>query len=82
MAARRAEKILLYQHLAAVQQSRRTAGLVFESLTQLRLQERVEPELFPTVKRTSNGSTSSGEGSKGKGLPRWYCNHEKKADLS
>ncbi|KAI0248219.1 hypothetical protein BJV78DRAFT_1239036 [Lactifluus subvellereus] len=78
----RGEQLHLYQYLAAVQESRRTAGLLFESLAQSKLQERVELELFPMVKRTSSGSTGSGEGNKGKKIPRWHSNHNMKADSS
>ncbi|KAI0248191.1 hypothetical protein BJV78DRAFT_1156684 [Lactifluus subvellereus] len=58
---------------------RRVFKVVFViQLAQSKLQERVELELFPMVKQSSDGSTSSGEGREG--LPQWYSNHEMKAD--
>lgn len=78
----RGEQILIFDYLAAFFKLRQTAGLVFESLAQSKLQKRVKLELLPMVKWTSNGWNSSGEESKEKGLPRWYSNHEKLADSS
>ncbi|KAI0256325.1 hypothetical protein BJV78DRAFT_1358290 [Lactifluus subvellereus] len=65
------EQIRLYEYLSAVAGSRPMAGLVFESLAQSKLQTNAVLELIPMVKRTSDESTNSSQGDRG----RWHSNH-------
>ncbi|KAI0256323.1 hypothetical protein BJV78DRAFT_1151083 [Lactifluus subvellereus] len=79
-AEERGEQIRLYEYLAPVARSRHMAGLVFESLALSKFQTHVALELIPMVKWTSDESTNSSQGCKGKEYPQWHSNHEKKAD--
>ena len=75
---KREEQIRLYEYLAPVAGSRKLAGLVLKSLSQQRLRIKVALKLFAMVKRRSNESTDSDEGSKK--TPWWHSNHDKKAE--
>jgi len=73
-----AERLALYRSLANVEDSRRLAGVVYESLAQEKLQQQnpIELHLFPMIKKRPQGS------GKGKKLPRWYSNHGDGVDPS
>jgi hypothetical protein len=74
----RTDRLRLYRSLANVEESRRLAGVVYESLVQDTLRElnTIELHLVPMVKRRPDGSDQ------GKKFPRYYSNHGDGADPS
>ncbi|KAH9176554.1 hypothetical protein EDB89DRAFT_1846054 [Lactarius sanguifluus] len=62
----RAARIALYESLANVEGARRIASVVYESLAQEMLEEKIALKLVPMVKRDLSG---------GKKSPRWHSNH-------
>ncbi|KAH9034854.1 hypothetical protein EDB85DRAFT_963313 [Lactarius pseudohatsudake] len=71
-----AARIALYKKLANVEGTRHIAGVVYESLAQEMLEEKIALKLVPMVKQDSNGS------GRGKKFPRWHSNHGDGANRS
>ncbi|KAH9034849.1 hypothetical protein EDB85DRAFT_2087937 [Lactarius pseudohatsudake] len=72
----RAARIALYKKLANVEGTRHIAGVMYESLAQEMLEEKIALKLVPMVKQDSNGS------GRGKKFPRWHSNHGDGANRS
>ncbi|KAH8992842.1 hypothetical protein EDB86DRAFT_2830389 [Lactarius hatsudake] len=69
----RAARIALYKKLANVEGTRRIAGVVYESLAEEMLEERIALKLVPMVEQDSG---------RGKKFPRWHSNHGDGANRS
>ncbi|KAH9176577.1 hypothetical protein EDB89DRAFT_1846156 [Lactarius sanguifluus] len=72
----RAARIAFYKSLANVEGTRRIAGVVYESLAQEMLEEKIALELIPMVKRYSS------ESGRRTTYPRWHSDHGDGANWS
>ncbi|KAH9034832.1 hypothetical protein EDB85DRAFT_2219282, partial [Lactarius pseudohatsudake] len=72
----RAARIALYKKLANVEGTRLIAGVVYESLAQELLEEKIALKLVPMIKKDSSGY------GRGKKFPRWHSNHGDGANRS
>ncbi|KAH9083658.1 hypothetical protein EDB83DRAFT_2212994 [Lactarius deliciosus] len=72
----RAARIALYESLANFEGTMHIAGVVYESLAQEMLKEKIALKLVLMVKQDSNGS------GRGKKFPRWHSNHRDGANQS